>query len=319
MRRYVLKRLLMFIPVAIAVAILIFTIMYFVPGDPATTIGGVEASEQQLEAIRERLGLNDPYLVRLGNYLKDVFLHLDFGESYITGIRITDELMRRLPRTLGLGFATWLIGVIIGVPLGIAAGVKQNSIVDNLCMVIALFGVSMPTFWLGLLLVLLFSLHLGWLPSSGIDSWTCYILPAIAGSFGGMASNARQARSAMLEVIRSDFVVTARAKGLSKMKVICKHALPNALFPIMTTSSVGLAHIFGGSVVIEKVFGIPGIGLYMLNGINTRDYPTVQACVIFLAITFAAVMLIVDVLFAFIDPKIKAKYSRVKAREKKRG
>lgn len=134
-----------------------------------------------------------------------------------------------------------------------------------------------------------------------------------------MASNARQARSAMLEVIRSDFVVTARAKGLSKMKVICKHALPNALFPIMTTSSVGLAHIFGGSVVIEKVFGIPGIGLYMLNGINTRDYPTVQACVIFLAITFAAVMLIVDVLFAFIDPKIKAKYSRVKAREKKRG
>ncbi len=319
MRRYVLKRLLMFIPVAIAVAVLIFTIMYFVPGDPATTIGGVEASEQQLAAIRERLGLDQPYLIRLGRYLRDVFLRFDFGESYITGVRISEELMRRLPRSLGLGFATWLIGVIVGVPLGIAAGVKQNSFVDNFCMVVALFGVSMPTFWLGLLLVLLFSLQLGWLPPSGIDSWTSYILPAIAGSFGGMASNARQARSAMLEVIRSDYVVTARAKGLSKMKVICKHALPNALFPIMTTSSVGLAHIFGGSVVIEKVFGIPGVGLYMLTGINTRDYPIVQASVIFLAITFAAVMLVVDVLFAFIDPKIKAKYSRVKAREKKRG
>lgn len=314
MARYVLKRLLLFIPVVLAVAILIFTIMYFVPGDPATIIAGAEATEQQLAEIRVRLGLDQPYLVRLVSYLRDVFLHFDFGESYLTGVKISEEIARRMPRTLGLGFTTWVLTVVLGVPFGIAAGTKQNSLLDGFSMFVALLGVSIPTFWLGLMLVLEFSLNLGWFPSSGIDSMACYVLPAICGCFGGLASNARQARSAMLEVIRSDYVITARSKGLSNMKVIMKHAVPNAMFPILTTSSVGLAHICGGSVVVEKVFGIPGIGLYMLTGINSRDYPIVQACVILLAVVFAVVMLLVDVLFAFIDPKIKAKYARVKTR-----
>lgn len=314
MGRYVLKRILLFIPVVLAVAILIFTVMYFVPGDPARVIGGQEATEQQLVEIRARLGLDQPYLVRLFKYLGDVFLRFDFGESYITGVKISSEIMRRMPRTLGLGLTTWILTVVLGVPFGIVAGTKQNSILDAVCMFVALLGVSMPTFWLGLLLVLEFSLKLGWFPASGIDSLACYVLPAVCGCFGGLASNARQARSAMLEVIRSDYVTTAKAKGLSSFKVIWKHALPNALFPIMTTSGVGLAHICGGSVVVEKVFGVPGIGLYMLTAINSRDYPIVQACVIMLSVFFAVVMLLVDVLFAFVDPKIKAKYARVRAR-----
>lgn len=314
MLRYVIKRLLLFIPVVIAVAVLIFTIMYLVPGDPARVIGGAEATEQQLIEIRAHLGLDQPYLIRLAHYMRDVFLRFDFGESYITGVNITEEIMRRMPRTMGLGFATWLLTVLLGVPFGIAAGTKQNSLLDALCMFVALLGVSVPTFWLGLLLVLAFSLQLHWFPSSGIGSVWHYVLPAVCGCFNGLASNARQARSAMLEVIRSDYVTTARAKGLSNMKVIMRHALPNALFPIITTSGVGLAHICGGSVVVEKIFGIPGIGLYMLTAIGSRDYPIVQGCVIILSIFFAIIMLLVDVLFAFIDPKIKAKYARVKAR-----
>ena len=314
MRRYVVKRLLLFIPIVLAVAILIFSLMYLIPGDPAVTIAGAEATVDQIEVVREQLGLNDPYLIRLVKYLDRVFLHFDFGESYITSVSISGEMLRRMPRTLGLGLATWILSVVIGVPFGILAGVKQNSFIDGLCMVIALMGVSAPTFWLALLLVLAFSLKLNWFPSSGIGGLQYYVLPAMAGCVNGLASNARQARSAMLEVIRSDYIVTARAKGLSNIKIIMKHALPNALFPILTTSSVGLAHICGGSVVVEKVFGIPGIGLYMLTAINARDYPIVQACTIVLCIFFAIIMLLVDILFAFIDPKVKAKYAKVKVR-----
>lgn len=314
MGRYIVKRLLMFIPIVLAVAILIFSLMYLIPGDPAKTIAGDMATVDEVQIVRERLGLDQPYLIRLGNYLKDIFLHFDFGESYITSVNISSEILRRMPRTLGLGLATWMLSVLIGVPLGILAGVKQNTFFDGMCMVIALMGVSVPTFWLALLLVLAFALKLDWFPSSGIGGIQYYILPAISGCFNGLASNARQGRSAMLEVIRSDYIVTARAKGLSNRKVILRHALPNALFPILTTSSVGLAHICGGSVVIEKVFGIPGIGLYMLTAINARDYPIVQACTIVLSIFFAAIMLLVDILFAFIDPKVKAKYTKVKVR-----
>lgn len=310
MLKYVVKRILQFIPVALLVAFLIFTIMYFVPGDPARTIAGELATQAQVDAVRAKLGLDRPYLVRLGIFLRDVFLKFDFGTSYITGVKISDELLRRLPRTLIIGLSSWLLGIVIGVPLGITAGVNQNKFSDKFCMFFALFGVSMPQFWLGLMLVLLFSVKLGWLPSSGIGGPEYYILPAIAGSFNGMASNARQMRSAMLEVIHSDYITTARAKGLSRNKVIYRHALPNALFPVLTTSSVGLAHICGGSVVIESVFGIPGVGMYLLTAVNSRDYPIVQACVVILAVIFAAVMLVVDLLYAMIDPKIKSKYVR---------
>lgn len=316
MAKYIAKRLLWMIPVVLGVTIVIFSIMHFVPGDPAVIILGTEATEAELAAKREQLGLTQPFLVQLFSYMKNVFLHFDFGNSYITNNSITTELLARLPRTALVGFISMILMLAIGIPLGITAAVHQNGFGDRLCMIIALIGVSVPSFWLGLLLVIAFSLKLGWLPASGIGGFEFYILPCIASAFGGIASLARQSRSSMLEVIRSDYVVTARAKGLSESSVIYRHALPNALIPIITVAGSHLAHIFGGSVVIENVFSIPGIGSYMVTAVNNRDYTVVTGCVIFLAVTFSLVMLLVDVVYAFVDPRIKAQYTSGKKRRK---
>lgn len=314
MTKYIVKRLLWMIPVVLGVTIVIFSIMHFVPGDPAVIILGTEATEAELEAKREQLGLSQPFMIQLGSYMKDVFLRFDFGNSYITNNSITKELLSRLPRTAFVGFVSMILMLIIGIPLGITAAVHQNGLGDRICMIIALIGVSVPSFWLGLLLVITFALKLGWLPASGIGGLQYYILPCIASAFGGIASLARQSRSSMLEVIRSDYVVTARAKGLSERKVIYGHALPNALIPIITVAGSHLAHIFGGSVVIENVFSIPGIGSYMVQAVNNRDYTVVTGSVIFLAVVFSLVMLLVDVVYAFVDPRIKAQYTSGKKR-----
>lgn len=308
MIRYIVKRLLWLIPVVVGVTIFIFSIMYMVPGDPARIILGADASQIQINELREQMGLNDSYIVQLGRYMKNVLLQLDFGESYTTGIPIVNEVVTRLPRSLAIGFCSMILSMAMGIPLGIMAAVHQNGWGDRVCMVVALLCVSIPNFWLAMLLILLFSLHLGWLPASGISSWVCYILPVSVQAINGVGGQARQARSSMLEVIRSDYVVTARSKGLTEKEVIVKHALPNALLPIVTMAGSQLAHIFGGSVVLENVFSIPGVGQYMITGINNRDYPVVEACVIMLAVIFSLVMLIVDLSYAFIDPRIKAQY-----------
>ena len=318
MGRYILKRLLWIIPVVLGVTILIFVLMHFVPGDPATIILGSEATEADLIAKREQLGLNEPLWKQILQYMERVFLHFDFGNSYITGNSITKELLGRFPRTAVLGMMSMVLMLVVGIPLGITAAVHQNGWADRICMVIALLGVSVPAFWLGLLLVLFFSLRLGWLPPSGIGGLKYYILPMIANSFGGIASLARQSRSSMLEVIRSDYVTTAKAKGISNRAVIYGHALPNALIPIITVAGSQLAHAFGGSVIIENVFSIPGIGSYMVQSVNNRDYIAVTGSVIFMAITFSLVMLLVDIGYAFIDPRIKAQYTTGKRKKVKK-
>ncbi len=315
MGRYVLKRLLWMIPVILGVTILIFTILYFVPGDPAQTILGSEATEEELEAKREELGLNDPYLVRLGRYLKDVYLEFDFGKSYISGQSISGELAVRFPRTLILCFCSMIFAMIVGIPLGMMAATRQGSIGDTASMLVALLGVSMPTFWVAQLLVLLFALKLRWLPAMGFDSFACYILPCVSNAFNGLAMMARQTRSGMLEVIHSDYITTARAKGLSERKVMFGHALPNAVIPVVTVAGTTFGKMLGSTVVIESVFSIPGVGGYMINGINGRDYPVVQACVIFLAVLFSIIMLLVDLMYAFIDPRIKAQYAGKRGRK----
>jgi len=297
------------IPVLLGVTWLIFTLLYFVPGDPAYTILGPTATEGDLQAMRETLGLTDGYFTRLFRYLGDVILRFDFGKSYVGGTSVTAEIMSRLPNTLILCLGCMLLSVIVGIPLGINAAVHQGGLWDSGSMLIALAGVSMPPFWVGLLLVLVFSLRLGWLPSVGYAGITYFILPWISNSFQGLALQARQTRSGMLEVLSSDYITTARAKGMSKRQVIFGHALPNALIPVITVAGTSLGNMLGGTVVIESLFAIPGVGSYMITGVNGRDYPVVMASVIILALLFAIIMLLVDLLYAAVDPRIKAQYS----------
>lgn len=318
MAKYVLKRLLLMIPVILFVAVMIFTIMYFVPGDPASLILGSSATEEQLIAKRIELGLDQPYHIRLFDFLKNLILRFDFGSSFTTKTAVTAELLQRFPRTLIIAGVAMLVSVLIGVPLGIVSAVHQDTVLDRVTMVGAVVGSSMPTFWIAMLMVLLFSLKLRWLPASGMTSAACFILPCLAESLGGIANLARQSRSSMLEVIRSDYVTTARAKGLSEMKVIFGHALPNALLPIISVLGGRLGMTLGGSLVIEQVFSIPGVGMYLISAVNNRDYPVVQGCVVFLAIVFSLVMLLTDLCYAAVDPLIRAQYTSGSAKVSKR-
>ncbi|MGL5435666.1 MAG: ABC transporter permease [Lachnospiraceae bacterium] len=309
MLHYIGKRLLQMIPVLVAVAILTFTLMYFVPGDPVQIMLGDSATPEQYAAVRENLGLDQPYLVRLWNYLIGI-LRLDFGTSYMQGSSVAKELLQRFPRTFTLSSLSILFTIAFGIPIGIQCAIKANKISDKIWMFLTMLGNSMPGFWLALLLVLLFSVRLGWLPSNGIGGIQYYILPVVANSIGSLADIARQTRSSMLEVIRSDYVVTARAKGLAERVVIWKHALPNALIPIITVCGSRFGFMLGGTVIIETVFSIPGIGTYMVNGINSRDYPIVQGSIIYIAFIFAFIMLLTDLIYAYVDPRIKAQYMK---------
>jgi len=315
MGRYVLRRLLQMIPVVLGVTILVFTIMYFIPGDPVKMMLGPDATPDQIETMQDRLGLNDPYLVRLGRFLGGIVLHFDFGESWVYNTPVTTELLNRFPRTITIAAICILLQILVGIPLGIIAAVNQNGWGDRIAMFIALFGVSMPNFWIALMLVLFFSVRLGWLPPYGLGGIQYYILPCIANAFPGIATQARQTRSSMLEVIRSDYITTARAKGMSELRILLRHALPNALLPVITIIGNGMGMLLAGTVVIESIFSIPGVGMYLVGGINTRDHNIVQSSVIFLALAFTAVMLLVDLAYAFIDPRIKAQFAGKKRRK----
>ncbi len=309
MWKYVLKRLLMMVVVLLGVGILIFTIMYFTPGDPAQIILGSGATQEQIDALRENMGLNRSFMEQLGTFMYNTFIKFDLGTSYISGRSITSEILYRMPFTLLLAVLVILLSTIIGVPLGIVAAVHQDGWQDTAAIAFSLLGVSIPGFWLALMMVLVFSVQLGWLPAYGIGGWQYYILPTVSTALAGLAINARQTRSAMLDVIRSDYVTTAKAKGVGEREVIYKHALPNALIPIITVIGGSFAGSLGGTVIAESIFTIPGIGLYMTAAINSRDYPAVRGSVIVLAIFFSLVMLLVDLLYAFVDPRIKAQYA----------
>lgn len=318
MIRYIIKRILTIIPVVLAVAIAVFTVMYFCPGDPAELLLGATASAEDIQAKREQLGLNDPYFVQLGKFLLDL-LHLNLGNSYVTGLSISTELANRFPNTLILAFSAIILEMVIGIPLGMIAAVHRGKWLDNLCMVLALIGVSVPSFWFGLELLLLFSQHLQILPSHGITHWSGWILPIFVNSLRGIAQMARQARSSMLEVIRSDYIDTARSKGLSEGVILFKYALPNALIPLIQTTGNSFGTSLGGTVVIENVFSVPGVGQYMVQAIGGRDYAIIRSTVVVLSIVFCLAMLVVDLAFAFVDPRIKAQYEGAsKGRRKRR-
>ncbi|MGI6071878.1 MAG: ABC transporter permease [Lachnospiraceae bacterium] len=308
MWKYIIKRLLWLILIAICVALLIFVIMWFVPGDPAKLILGQEATPDELEFYRELHGLNDPFFVQMFRFLYDTFIKFDLGTSYVFKTPVIQELATRVPRTLSLGWTSIFLNMCIGIPLGIYTAMHRNSFGDQGLMVLAMVGISMPQFWLALMLVVLFSLKLGWLPPFGIDHWTCWIMPIISCSVAGISMNARQTRAAVLENIRADYVATARAKGLPKNKIIYKHILPNALIPVANQLGGAFGRSISGTVVVETVFAFPGVGTYMLQGIQARDYPIVRSCILVLALFAAFIMLLVDLFYAYLDPRIKAQY-----------
>ncbi len=307
MYKYICKRILMMIPVIIGVSLLVFLVLKMTPGDPARVVAGSEADEATVEQIREELGLNKPVLQQYVDYMLDL-LHGDMGTSYTTNKPVAEEILARMPTTFILAFAGVFVAVLIGIPLGIISATKQYSILDYISTLLALGGVAMPNFWLGLMLILLFSLNLGWLPSGGGDSWTSYVLPAITLGVGATASFMRTTRSSMLEVIRQDYIRTARAKGAGEGRVVMHHALRNAMIPVITVIGLQIGTLLGGAVVNETVFSLPGLGTLMINAINQKNEPVVLGCLITFAIIFSLVNLLIDILYAFIDPRIKSQY-----------
>jgi len=307
---YVIKRILYIIPVVFVVTILIFTLMNFVPGDPATlSSNGEVVTQEQLNVIRDRLGLNKPFFERLGIYLYNIVVHGDFGNSYTDGTAVGPELLNRVWTTFLIAIMGLILMAIVGVPLGIRSAVRANTVEDRISMLVTLVGNSMPSFWLALLLVLLFSLKLGWLPSYGISTPVHFILPTIVVALEGIASIARQTRSSMLEVIRSDYITTAWSKGLPEHTVVYGHALPNGLIPIITVCGNQFGRMIGGVIVVEKVFSIQGLSSYLLSGVVQRDYPVVQGSLFAIAVMFCVIMLLADLVYAYVDPRIKAQYA----------
>ena len=308
MLRYITKRILLLIPVLIGVTLITFTLLYITPGDPARALLGPSANTEQVEQLREEMGLNDPYIVRYGNFLSNLVLHQDMGRSYRAKQPVFSVIMSAFPATLKLAALAVAIAVVIGIPLGIISAVKQYSVFDNVALILGLIGISMPVFWLGMLLILQFAARLHWFPSAGFSTFKHMVLPAIALSAQSIAVIMRMTRSSMLEVIRQDYIRTARAKGQTEAKVIIHHALRNALMPIITTVGLQFGALLGGAVLTEAVFSIPGVGRLMVDSIKMKDFPVVQGGVLFIAVAFSLVNLVVDLLYASVNPKIRSQY-----------
>jgi len=304
MLKYIVKRFLLLIPVIIGVSALVFFIMALAPGDPALTIIGTDAKPEAVEALREELGLNDPIIVQYGNYMWDL-LHGDLGESYGSGKPVIEEYFSRFPNTFKLTVWSMFVAVLIAVPIGIISAVKQYSLIDNVGMVAALAGLSIPNFWLGLLLIMGFALHLGLLPSGGADAPFATVLPAITIGTGLAANICRMTRSSMLETVRQDYIRTARAKGVNSKKVISKHALRNALIPIVTIVCMDFGVTLAGAATTEVVFSWPGIGRLTIDAINSQDRPLAIGCLIMTAIMISICNTIMDILYSVVDPRIR--------------
>lgn len=309
MHKYIAKRVLLLVPTLLAIIFIVFVIMNITPGNPGRTILGVAATQEAVDQLNEELGINDPLLVRYFNYVIRLFQG-DMGNSYRTGRSAMQEVLQRFPLTFRLALFSISLALLIGVPLGVLSAVKQYSVLDITSTTVAMFMASMPGFFFGLLMMLLFSLKLRLLPSNGVDSWKGYILPVITVAFPETAVMMRITRTTMLETIRKDYVRTARAKGTAERKVIFKHALKNALLPIIATAGSEFGVLLGGVVTTEAIFSLDGTGSLILLSIRAKDIPQVTACAIIMAFFYMIVMLLVDILYAYIDPRIKARYQR---------
>jgi peptide/nickel transport system permease protein len=309
---YIIRRLLLLIPVLLIVGVVVFTLMHLIPGDPAAVMLGREATLEQKEALRERLGLNEPIPVQFVAWFGNA-LRLDFGESLFIGKPVTQALLDRVQPTGLLTLYALTLSIVIAIPAGVIAAVRANSFVDRLLMIVSIGGAAIPSFFLGILLILFFAVVLGWLPSGGyvdigddpMQHFKYMLLPAIALGFSAAGLLARLVRSTMLDVLNEEYVRTAYAKGLPERHVVLRHALRNALIPVMTVIGISLASMLGGAVVIETVFNIPGMGRLLVQSVTRRDFPVVQGAVMTVAAVEVLVMLLIDVLYVYVDPRVR--------------
>jgi peptide/nickel transport system permease protein len=311
MATYIVRRLLLAIPVLLGASFLVFASVRFVPGDPAIAIAGELATPALVAKVREEMGLDKPLLVQYGIYLERT-LQGDLGRSVRSGLPVAQEISNRLPKTIQLAVLSLLVASAIGIPLGVLSATRANTWIDGGSMIVALLGVSMPIFWLGLMLMILFSVMLPrWLglpgpifPPTGSGTWKHLVMPVIALAAASMAIQARMTRACMLEVLRADYIRTARAKGVAERWVIYRHALRNALIPIVTIVGLQFGALLGGAVLTETVFGWPGLGRLLVDSIGYRDYPVIQGTVLVITLGFVLVNLAVDLLYAYLDPRI---------------
>ena len=310
--KYILKRILMAIPVLIGATFLVFTIMYFAPGDPAEIILGSNATQDSLEALRTKLGVNDPFIVQYGRFFFNL-LRGDLGTSYRNLLPVTALIADRLCNTIYLAVSGILFAVIIGIPVGVISAIKQYSLLDDIIMFLTLFVTAVPTFWLALILVIVFSVNLGWFPASGMgrgayNFFISLILPMLTLGCGYAALIARTTRASVLDVKRQDYIDTARAKGLGEDVVVWCHMMQNALIPIVTVVGLNFGVLLGGSVLTESIFSWPGVGRFVVESISYKDTPAVLGSIVVLAILFTLVNLMVDLIYAVLDPRIKSQY-----------
>lgn len=305
MFRYIVKRILWLIPILLGVSFIVFTIMYLSPGDPVTMILGEGASEEAYQALRTEMGFDQSFIVQFLNYVRGVVFEFDLGRSYVSNRVVLDEILVRLPNTIRLASWSILFATLIGIPLGVISATRPYSKVDNVVMFISLVGVSMPTFWQALLLIILFTSTLGWLPASGFTSWQQMIMPVFALATSSMGTIARITRSSMMDVLDQDYIRTARAKGIARNAIILSHAFKNALIPILTYLGTSIKEILGGSVLIETVFGLNGIGSLLVDSIMQRDTPVIQGVTIYIAVIFVLINLLIDLVYGIIDPRIR--------------
>lgn len=311
MHKYILKRILYLIPVMLGVSFIVFLIMSLTPGNPVELLLGDNYTPEAAAKISKDLGLDQPFIFRYLKYVSSAFRG-NLGISIHTGEPVMTEIMARLPNTIILAAAAIFLAVVVGIPLGTISAAKQYSFVDSGSMLLALVGVSMPNFWFGLMLILLFSARLNWFPPGGFEGFTHLILPAITLSANSLAIITRMTRSSMVEILRMDYVQTARAKGIHRWQVIIKHALRNAMIPIVTTIGLQFGFAMGGAVLVETIFSWPGIGRLLVDAIKWKDTPIVMAVVLILALQFTLINLFVDIIYAFLDPRIRAQYKVVK-------
>ncbi len=307
MYKYIIRRILFIIPILLFVIFIVFFILNITPGDPATIILGTDAPEEAREQLRAELGLDKPLLQRYVLYILNA-VQLDFGESYRSGAPVFENILPKFPTTLYLAMSSVIVATILGIPLGILSAIRQYSVLDISLTVSSLILASIPGFWFGMILILVFSLGLQLLPSSGIGSWKHFVMPVMTIALPTAAYLARMTRTTMLETMRQDYIRTAKAKGAGKQRIIWRHALKNALMPVVTVIGMSFAGLLGGAMVTEIVFGLPGIGFTIVMAIKMKDIPIVMGSTIFIATMFMVIMLIVDLIYAYLDPRIKAQF-----------